>query len=189
MSTASRGPLTEAPRATGLNDGDLDAAIVRAGPREKIKPLWKEPQHWVACEDFDFEKGEVLPLVVLPQRCVLRDFAMQTLKKARQPHRVAFTGSSMAGVQAAVMAGLGISIMPRSSVLNGMKILDNGKLFAPPGALEIGLLPSREAPLDIITALDNIMAQTLSVYPARPSRRDGSISSRPGIAASRHSTP
>lgn len=150
-----------------LNEGELDVAIALVGPQDKIKPIWKEPQQWVAREDFTFKsEGNVLPLVVLPQGCIFRNYAMQTLKKARQPYRIAFTGSSMAGVQAAVMAGLGISIMPRSSVLNGMKVLNGGKLFPSPGLLKFAILPSREAPLDIVAALENILVQTLRTLAA-----------------------
>lgn len=150
-----------------LNEGDLNVAIALVGPKDKIKPIWKEPQQWVVREDFAFKKeGNVVPLVVLPQGCIFRDYATQALKKARQPYRIAFTGSSMAGVQAAVMAGLGISIIPRSSVLNGMKVLNGGKLFPSPGFLEFAILPSREASLDIIAALENIMMQTLRTFAA-----------------------
>ena len=150
-----------------LKEGELDVAIALAGPKDKIKPIWREPQQWVAREDFALKKeADVLPLVLLPQGCIFRGFAMQALKKARQPYRIAFTGSSMAGVQAAVMAGLGISIIPRSSVLSGMKVLNGGKIFPSPGLLAFAILPSRQAPPDIIAALENILVQTLRTYAA-----------------------
>jgi DNA-binding transcriptional LysR family regulator len=151
---------------TALAEGELDAAIVRIAPRERAKPIWQESQQWVAREDFIVQKGAVLPLVVLPPRCVLRDYAIEALKKARQPSRIAFTSSSMAGVQAAVMAGLGISIVPSSSVLSGMQVLERSKLFPDPGKLEIGILPAPGAPRDIIAALEKIVGQTLRTFTA-----------------------
>lgn len=151
---------------SALAEGELDTAIVRVTPQEHISPIWQEPQHWIAREDFVVQKGAVLPLVVLPQPCILRDFAIDALKKARQPWRIAFTGSSMAGVQAAVMAGLGISIMPRSSVLNGMQVLAGRRLFPDPGQLEIGMLSGSKAPQEIIAALEKIVEQTLRAFSA-----------------------
>lgn len=149
-----------------LKEGELDAAIALVGPKEEIKPIWKEPQQWVAREDFALEREGVLPLVVLPQGCIFRAHAVQALKTARQPYRIAFTSSSMAGVQAAVTAGLGISIVPRSSVQEGMKVLNGSKPFSSPGLLKFAILPSHEAPLDILAALENIMLQTLRIYAA-----------------------
>jgi DNA-binding transcriptional LysR family regulator len=148
---------------SALNAGELDAAIVRLAPREHDKAIWREPQQWVARQDFSFKKGEVLPLVVLPPGCILREYAIDALKKAHQPRRIAFTSSSMTGVQAAVMAGLGISIVPRSSVLPGMRVLAKSKLFPEPGHLEIGILRAAEAPQDIVVALEKVVGQTLNL--------------------------
>jgi DNA-binding transcriptional LysR family regulator len=147
-----------------LGEGELDAAIVRIVPREHATPIWREPQQWVASEGFAVDDAALVPLVVLPQGCVLRDFAIKALKRARQPWRIAFTSSSMVGAQAAVMAGLGISIMPRSSVMTGMQVLTEDKLFPDPGQLEIGILPAPGAPQEIIAALGKIISQTLRAY-------------------------
>lgn len=146
---------------SALMEGDLDAALVRAVPKERASVLWEEPQHWVAHEDFSLRQGAVVPLVALPERCVLRDFAIESLKKTRQPWRIAFTSSSMTGVQAAVLAGLGISIMPKSSILSGMRILPCGKFFPDPGHLEIDMISALGASKEIMEALDRSIRQTL----------------------------
>ncbi|OGB25976.1 MAG: hypothetical protein A3I66_09815 [Burkholderiales bacterium RIFCSPLOWO2_02_FULL_57_36] len=148
---------------SAISAGELDAAIVRIAPREQRKAIWSEPQQWVARQDFVLEKGAVLPLAVLPPGCILREYAVDALKKARQPCRITFTSSSMSGVQAAVLAGLGVSIVPRSSVLTGMRVLPRSKLFPDPGHLEVGILRAPGAQQDIITALENIVHQTLSL--------------------------
>jgi len=85
------------------------------------------------------------------------------MKRLKRPWKLVFTGSSMASVQAAVGAGLGVSIMPRSSFLPGMQILPRGREYPDPGRLDIGVLRGPRAPKDIVQALERVIRQTLDV--------------------------
>jgi DNA-binding transcriptional LysR family regulator len=69
-------------------------------------------------------------------------------------------------VQAAVAAGLGVSILPRSSVLPGMQVLASGKTYPDPGRLDVGVVRGAGAGADIVAALENIARQTLDVLAA-----------------------
>src|SRR5262245_41944889 len=100
---------------------ELDAVIIRLGPREHEQAIWSEPQVWVAWKGFEPARGAVLPLALLPAPCVLRQHALESVKRLKRPWKIAFTGSSIVSVQAAVCAGLGVSILPRSSLLPGMQ--------------------------------------------------------------------
>jgi DNA-binding transcriptional LysR family regulator len=146
-----------------MTQGELDAVIVRLTPHERQKTIWSEPQVWAARADFRMEKGAVLPLALLPAPCVLREHAIESMQRLRRPCKVVYTGSSMASVQAAVAAGLGVSIMPRSSVLAGMQVLPTGRQFPNPGGLEVGVLRGAGARTDIVDALEQIISQTLQV--------------------------
>jgi DNA-binding transcriptional LysR family regulator len=141
----------------------LDAAIVRLAPRERAKAIWSEAQVWVAREGFAPERGAVVPLALLPAPCVLREHALESMKRLKRPWKVSFTGSSMASVQAAVSAGLGVSIVPRSSVLPGMQVLPRGRDYPDPGRLDVGVLRGARARKDIVDALERVILQTLDV--------------------------
>lgn len=141
----------------------VDAVIVRLSQRERNRAIWSELQVWVAREDFDAARSAVLPLALLPAPCVLRDHALEALKRRKRPWRIAYTGSSMISVQAAVRAGLGVSIMPQSSVQPGVQVLPKGRNFPDPGRLEIGILRAAGARADIVNALERIVRQTLDV--------------------------
>lgn len=143
----------------------LDAAIVRLAPRESPRALWKEPQVWVAGDALVLRREEPVPLVLLPAPCVLREHAIDSMKRKRRPWRLAYTGSSMASVQAAVRAGLGVSILPLSSVTSGMAILPR-EGFRDPGPLMIGVARAPGARKDISEALERVMRQTLDVIAA-----------------------
>lgn len=144
----------------------LDAALVRLAPRERAGAIWSEPQLWVAREDFEPGRHAQLPLALLPAPCVLREHALDAMKRLKQPVKIAFTGSSMASVQAAVAAGLGVSILPRSSLLPGMQVLAAGRRYPDPGRLDVGLVRGAGAHADIVAALEHIVRQTLDVLAA-----------------------
>lgn len=143
--------------------GTLDAVIVRLSPRERAKAIWSEPQVWVVREGMEPARGAPVALALLPPPCVLREHALSSLKRLKRPWTVAFTGSSMASVQAAVSAGLGVSILPRSSVLAGMQALSRGAGYPDPGRLDIGVLRGAHAPEDIVRALQRVARQALEV--------------------------
>ena len=149
-----------------LDAGRLDAAIVRMEIGQKAAdPIWKEPQHWVAAEGFELEKGAPVPLVVLPPGCVLRQFAMDTLKRQKREWRLAYTGSSMTSVQAAVLAGLGVAIISESTIVPGMRIL-RGRGWPEPGALEFAVLKGAGARDEIVAALESVAREALAVIGA-----------------------
>lgn len=141
----------------------LDAVIVRLAPRERHQAIWREPQVWVAREGFEPARSAVLPLALLPAPCVLREHAIQSLRRLKRPWKIGYTGSSMVSVQAAVLAGLGVSIVPRSSVLSGMQILPKGRNYPDPGRLDVGVLRGAGARADIVAALERIARQALDV--------------------------
>jgi DNA-binding transcriptional LysR family regulator len=148
-----------------LDAGRLDAAIVRLDVAKGAEPIWQEAQHWVAAEGWTLEKGEAIPLIVLPPGCVLREFAMETLKRHKRPWRLAYTGSSMTSVQAAVLAGLGVSIVSQSTITAGMQIL-GGRAWPDPGRLQFVVLKGAGARDEIVAALETVARQSLAVIDA-----------------------
>jgi len=137
--------------------------IVRLGPGDRERAIWREPLVWGARDGFEQPRGAVLSLALLPAPCVLREYALQSLRRVKRPWKIAFTGSSMVSVQAAVCAGLGVSIMPRSSLLPGMKALPNGRNYLDPGRMELGVVRGAGARADIVAALERTVRQTLDV--------------------------
>jgi len=149
-----------------LAAGELDAVIVRLAPRDRLKSIWSEPQLWVVREGFEITRGAPLPLALLHAPCILREHAIESMKRLKRPYKITFTGSSMTSVQAAVGAGLGVSILPRSAVLPGMQLLTNGKNYPDPGRLDVGVVRAAGARADIVAALESIARQTLDVLAA-----------------------
>jgi DNA-binding transcriptional LysR family regulator len=97
-----------------LRDGALDLALVK---REPLGPdmgvrVWREPLVWVGADASVAEAEGPIPLVVAPSPCVYRKRAIGALERAGRPWRCAYTSPSLAGQQAALRAGLGVTVLP-----------------------------------------------------------------------------
>ena len=101
-----------------LRDGALDLALVK---REPLGPdvgtrVWREPLVWVGADESVVEIEGPLPLVVAPSPCVYRKRAITALEGQRRAWRCAYTSPSLAGQQAALRAGLGVTVLPSEMV-------------------------------------------------------------------------
>jgi DNA-binding transcriptional LysR family regulator len=155
-----------------LDAGRLDAAIVRLEAAKGRDPIWEEPQQWVAAEGWEPAKGEPTPLLVLPQGCVLREFAIETFKRQKRDWRLAYTGSSNVSIQAAVLAGLGVAIVAQSAIVPGMQVL-RGRAWPNPGTLRFGVMQGAGARDEIVAALESVARQSLAVLEASSTRPSG----------------
>jgi DNA-binding transcriptional LysR family regulator len=103
--------------------GELDLVIAIRQFQERGRIIWREPMVWFAASDFHLDLTRPLPLVMLRGPCSYRDVMFKTMDAAQQPWETACTVSSLAGVQAAVAGGLGVTALGRSFVQEGMQIL------------------------------------------------------------------
>ena len=108
-----------------LEAGALDLAIAkRDGAMQRGPVIWREPLVWIAAEEFEIDPDKPLPLVLLPQPCTYRGIALKALESVGRASTIACTASSLIGVQAAFAGGLGVTVLGRSFVQAGLKVLD-----------------------------------------------------------------
>lgn len=107
-----------------LNEGDLDLALTARDPAiPGGEMLWEEPIVWVGTKETPIHEEGPLPLLLFSQGCVIRARALQALDDCDLRWRMVYCSPSLAAVQAAVQAGLGIAVLGSSTVLPGMRIL------------------------------------------------------------------
>ena len=110
---------------TAYDEGKLDAVVAkRDGTAQRGRVIWREPLVWLAAEDYIFDPAEPVKLVTLPKPCTYRELMVAALDGVRQPWVAACTASSLMGVQAAVAGGLGVTLLGRSFVMPGTRILE-----------------------------------------------------------------
>jgi DNA-binding transcriptional LysR family regulator len=97
---------------------------------------WRQPLVWAARPDLDWGPGP-LPLVLFSQPCSRRATVFEALERAGRPWRIAFEGTTLPAIQAAVQAGLGVSALMRTSLSPDMIVLDQLPMLAD---IELGLV-------------------------------------------------
>jgi len=102
--------------------GELDLVVTgKDAFQGNCRVLIQEPLVWAIGQDTEISRHDVLHLVLLPPPCVFRMMATEGLEKANRKWEVRYTGSSIANIQAAVQAGMGLSILPAGALTEGLR--------------------------------------------------------------------
>jgi DNA-binding transcriptional LysR family regulator len=87
-----------------------DATLAGMDAIKDIRRLNQAKMQWLAASDFTgIRPSEQVPLVLLEPPCLFRAKALQVLEAAGIEYRLAYTTASLAGLRAAVEAGLGVT--------------------------------------------------------------------------------
>ncbi|MEH8109688.1 LysR substrate-binding domain-containing protein [Aeromonas veronii] len=94
--------------------GELDLALVKQ-VRGQGSPLasWREPLVWVDSRDWPARERDPLPLVVFPSEGLYRRQMTEALDGLGRRWRIAYVSASLASLQGAVSAGIGVSLLPK----------------------------------------------------------------------------
>jgi DNA-binding transcriptional LysR family regulator len=102
-----------------MDRGELD--LVFAGPEgENGQVLWEEPLVWTGFVNLADDPEAPVELVLMHAPCSYRQIAFTALAGAGIPWKLSIDANSVQAVQSAIRAGLGISVLPVSAVLEDM---------------------------------------------------------------------
>lgn len=143
-----------------LDRGELDLALFKRAVGEKGGiAVWPERVHWVTSKTHprDTSTGQV-PLIGFPPGCLYRAGAIQALESAGRTWHMAYTSSSLAGIQAAIAAGMGLSILSEMSIQADHRVLTAKDGFAPIDRTEVALVASPDASPATLRLADKLAA-------------------------------
>ncbi|MDQ3559561.1 MAG: LysR substrate-binding domain-containing protein [Pseudomonadota bacterium] len=133
-----------------LEDGSMDVALVSAGhgqPHGNV--VHREQLVWAGLRNGCAQESRPLRLALSHVGCCWRRMALDSLDRAGIPHRVAYSSRHHLGQLAAIMAGLAIAPLPRSTVQGDLKILGEEVGLPPIGqfGIELHRAPGAIGPL------------------------------------------
>jgi DNA-binding transcriptional LysR family regulator len=130
-----------------LERGELDLALLKRAAGEKdAVAVWPERVHWVTSRTHPAHCAEgSVPLIGFPAGCLYRARAIHALETAGRSWHMAYTSSGLAGIQAAVAAGLGLSILSEIAIQSEHRVLTAKDGFAPIERTELALVASPNA--------------------------------------------
>lgn len=114
-----------------FKDKQLDIVLVKMSRPEDFPhgvEVYTEELEWVASKEFSLSKDNPVPLILSPQPCVYRASAINAIENANLHWRPVFSSPSYAGTIAAVKAGLGITVLPRTMIPQSLSTLHNSTL-------------------------------------------------------------
>lgn len=133
--------------ARDLDRGELDLALFKreAGAKGAIA-VWPERVHWVTSKSHPIDvNAPSLPLIGFPTGCLYRAGAIHALESAGRAWHMSYSSSSLAGIQAAVAAGMGLSILSEMSIQSDHRVLTAKDGFAPINRTEVALMAAPAA--------------------------------------------
>lgn len=107
--------------ASLVAQGRLDLALVEMPAlSDGGQRLGGDRLVWARSEAHPLQPQEPIPLVMFPEGCFYRESAIKALQRLDMPYRITFTSHSRGGVLAAIQAGLGIGVVPESTLEPGL---------------------------------------------------------------------
>ncbi|RZL89457.1 MAG: LysR family transcriptional regulator [Variovorax sp.] len=152
----------------GYARGDFDVGLSMriAGAAGAARPpgapaLRRESLAWMGAAGERIVRGEPLRLLVLPDTCSLHQFTVKLLDKRRVPYSVAHVASGVAGLQSALVAGLGVACLNESALCEGVARLTPPHGLPALPRVDFHFLPARRGETDFVTRARELLASHL----------------------------
>jgi DNA-binding transcriptional LysR family regulator len=141
----------------GYGRGGLDLVVLKQKrhSREAVA-RWPETLRWIDSAGHPAFDTEPLPLVTFPLRGLYRDEVIRVAEGLGRSWRISFTSSSLSGIQAAVAAGLGISLLPARAVTSEHVVLTRRKGLPVIDTMDVALLHRPTADPMIVELADEL---------------------------------
>lgn len=143
---------------------DLVIAIRQDLAPEPAAQGWTEELVWVVSPKHNIQAKTPLPLVVAPTGCTYRNRMTEILNSSGKPWRIVYTSPNISGIQAAVMAGLGATVLAKSTVPAGLHILEANEYCPALGSVEVGLYYAQDGVSDAVLRLVDYVALSLNAH-------------------------
>lgn len=144
------------------DDGQLDVVIAKKdGRAQRGRVIWREPLVWICAAELDPEVSPNVPLVLLPTPCTYRGVAIRALDSVRREWFVSCTANSLAGARAAVAGGFGVTVLGRSFVQEGLRVIPPSELWPVLPMTEIVVIGEETTEARIVRPLLSFLTDTL----------------------------
>lgn len=151
---------------------EIDLALVTGMPAFRNGELVaQEKLVWVTAENSSIHHDNPVPLAMLPPGNIFRDYGLAALESIGRTWRFACVSESIGGLQAAVFAGIAVSVVGKSSVLPGMRELGRTESFPALPKVDLVLYRSARPPNPAAEAMANFIVRHFANSALAPSSR------------------
>jgi DNA-binding transcriptional LysR family regulator len=104
-----------------MDAGELDLVLAkRPAGDDRGQLVWRDRLAWIGAPATRVDITAPVPLILYNPPSITRSVALQTLERHGLTWRIACTSSSLSGLRAAALAGLGITVHARGLIPDGL---------------------------------------------------------------------
>ena len=104
-----------------MNAGELDLVLAkRPAGDDRGQLVWRDRLAWIGAPGARIDLSQPVPLILYNAPSITRSVALETLERHGLTCRIACTSSSLSGVRAAALAGLGVAVHARGLIPDGL---------------------------------------------------------------------
>lgn len=146
-----------------LDSGTLDVVVgQQSDVRNDGQTIFQEPLHWVQGKNYTPDSNAPIPLCLLPAPCSYRSAALKAFSKNKSQWQEIMSVTSINGIQLAVEASIGISVLGSSALTERMEIIPNDSIFGPLPQIEIAIFGITERNRALVMPLiDHLKTEVL----------------------------
>lgn len=122
----------------------------------------REQLVWVAGKSFTPSIDRSVPLILFPEGCVYRRFALSALREQGVQWHLSFVSPSFECLRTAVVEGLGITVLARALVSAPMRVIGQRVGLPPLPAVEVAYMYGREERSRVVRELAHFLADSLN---------------------------
>lgn len=153
--------------AAAIADGTLDLALYEVANEAAGQPvLRQERTFWVSSRAHTAHEMDPLPIALFDHDCWWRDVALDTLRQINRAYRIVYTSESVAGVAAAIEAGIAIGLMGESSIGKKFRILRTPAAFNDMPVSKLILARNPDSASPPVDAMADTIRRAFSTMPA-----------------------
>jgi DNA-binding transcriptional LysR family regulator len=151
-----------------VTQGKLDLAVY-ASDEENTQGdiLFEEQTVWVGRSTDSIALTRPLPVALFDRACWWRDSTIHALDQAGIPYRIAYSSESVAGVKAAVKAGLAVGVLARSTLEPSMEIVGKSHGLPHLPSSNLMLIRNNKARSGAVEAMAKAISRGFSEYITR----------------------
>ncbi len=147
-----------------LQKGELDLALMFGTPErpsaETVK-VGRLPLSWIGPKDYRRDPDRPVQLALFEPPCRFRQAALAALDRAGIRWQIGFTSPSLAGLWAALDAGLGITVRTPFGLGRNLAVLGAASGLPELGEIELALHLASSRPSPAVARLRDILLETL----------------------------
>ncbi len=119
---------------------------------------------WVGSQRFVNSVPVKLPIIAAPSPCIYRKRATNLLSAIKKPWQVVYTIADLNGIQTAINAGLGITVLAKSSVPPGLHVLSNSESLPELGHVGVCLVNPQKVSSKAISLLTETITNEVANF-------------------------